>query len=179
MWVCVGCGGIISCSDWHKIVLLFRSILHVILKVMPHTAHRRSLLSAAGSNSSRTHLARSSTVHLECSDTMRSRKAQCQALQDSPETGNTYNIYISQSRNQKKLRWREKRAPKRVQAAQQQQCGYACIQARLISTNPGSMEEAYEYRLPRGTCFAVRSLELVPLAGRLWMSWCVWGWADF
>ena len=22
MWVCFGCGGILSCSDWHKIVLL-------------------------------------------------------------------------------------------------------------------------------------------------------------
>ena len=97
MWVCAGCGGILSCSDWHKIVLLFRSILHVILKVMPHTAHRRSLLSAAGSNSSRTHLARSSTVHLECSDTMRSRKAQCQAPPDNPETGDAYHSRESRS----------------------------------------------------------------------------------
>ena len=48
MWVCFGCGGILSCFDWHKIVLLFP--LHVILKVM-HTAHRRSLLSAATSSS--------------------------------------------------------------------------------------------------------------------------------
>ena len=64
------------------------------------------------------------------------------------------------------------------QATQQQQCGYACVQARLISTNPGSMEEACEYGLPRGTCFAARSLELVAVAGRPWISSCVWGWAD-
>ena len=74
MWVCVGCGGIISCSDWHKIVLFFPlHAMHVILKVVPHTAHRRSLLSAARSSSSRRHVARSSTVRVESSDTMRSR----------------------------------------------------------------------------------------------------------
>ena len=73
-----------------KSFFCFRSILHVILKVMPHTAHRRSLLSAARSSSSRRHLARSSTVHVESCDTMRSRKAQCQAPPDNPETGDTY-----------------------------------------------------------------------------------------
>ena len=50
---------------------------------------------------------------------------------------------------------------------QLQQCGYVCIQARLISTNPGNMEEACEYGLPRGTCFVARRLELVAVAGRL------------
>ena len=69
---------------------------------------------------------------------------------------------------------RENRAPKRIQqAAQQQQCGYVCIQAKLIATNPGSMEEACEYGLPRGTCFVACRLELVAVAGRLWISWCV------
>ena len=73
----------------------FRSILHVILNVMPHTAHRRSLLSAARSSSSSSrHLARSSTVHVEYFDTMHSRKVQRQAPPDSPETGNTYFVYI-------------------------------------------------------------------------------------
>ena len=92
MWACVGCGEIFSCSDWHKVVLLY-----VILKVMPHNAHRRSLLSAARSSSSRRHLARSSTVHVESSDTMRSRKAQCQAPPDNPETGDTYHSRESRS----------------------------------------------------------------------------------
>ena len=41
------------------------------------------------------------------------------------------------------------------------------------------MEEAWEYGLPRGTCFVARRLELVAVAGRLWISWCVLGWADF
>ena len=50
---------------------------------------------------------------------------------------------------------------------------------RLISTNPGSMEEACEYGLTRGTCFVARRLELVAVAGRLWISWCVLGGADF
>ena len=72
-----------------KSLFCFRSILHVSLKVMPHTAHRSSLLSAARS-SIRRRLARSSTVHVESSDTMRSRKAQCQAPPDNPETGDTY-----------------------------------------------------------------------------------------
>ena len=73
-----------------KSFFCFRSLLHVILNVMPHIAHRRSLLSAARSSSSRRHLARSSRLHVEYSDAMRSRKAQCQAPPDSPETG----IYI-------------------------------------------------------------------------------------
>ena len=73
-----------------KSFFCFRSILHENLKVMPHTAHRLSLLSATRSSSIRRHLARSSTAHVESSDTMRSRKAQCQAPPDNPETGDTY-----------------------------------------------------------------------------------------
>ena len=49
---------------------------------------------------------------------------------------------------------------------------------RPIFTNPGSME-AGECGLTRGTCFAARRLELVAVAGLLWMSWCVLGGADF
>ena len=41
---------------------------------------------------------------------------------------------------------------------------------RPISTNPASME-AGECGLTRGTCFATRRLELVVVAGRLWISW--------
>ena len=66
-----------------------------------------------------------------------------------------------------------------TKAAQQQQCEYVCIKARLISTNPGSMEEACEYGLPRGMRFVARRLELVAVTGRLWISLCVFGWADF
>ena len=101
--------------------------LYVILKVMPLTAHRGSLLKAgAAEDASR------AAVHVEPSDTMCVRKAQCQAPPDNPETGDTYEV----SRERKKLRWPESRAPKRIQAAQQQ-CEYVCIQARPISTNPG------------------------------------------
>ena len=94
------CGNVLDAAGLFRVLtgtksfFCFRSILHVILKVMPLTAHRRSLLSAARSSSSRRHLARSSTVHVESFDTMRSWKAQCQAPPDSPETGNTY-IYHS------------------------------------------------------------------------------------
>ena len=41
---------------------------------------------------------------------------------------------------------------------------------RLISPNPGSMEE---YGLPRGTCFVARRIEMVEVAGLLWSSWWV------
>ena len=47
-----------------------------------------------------------------------------------------------------------------------------------ISTNPGSME-AGEYGLTRGTCFVARCLEVVAVAGLMWVSWCVFGGAGF
>ena len=46
--------------------------------------------------------------------------------------------------------------------------------ARPISINPGSME-AGEYGLTRGTCFVERHLEMVAVAGLLWISSCVLG----
>ena len=49
---------------------------------------------------------------------------------------------------------------------------------RPIFTNPGSME-AGEYGLTRGTCFVVCCLEVVAVAGLLFISWCVLGGADF
>ena len=49
---------------------------------------------------------------------------------------------------------------------------------RPISTNPGSME-AGKYELKRGTCFVSRRLEVVRVAGLLWVSWCVLGAAGF
>ena len=83
---CFRCGGIFWYSDWHKIVILFSATLHVILKVMPHTAHGRSLLqeAAAAEDASR------AAVHVESSDTMHSQKAQCLAPPDNPETGDAY-----------------------------------------------------------------------------------------
>ena len=44
MWVCVGCGGIISCSDWHRIFLLFP--LHIAYNFESYAAHRTPPLSA-------------------------------------------------------------------------------------------------------------------------------------
>ena len=49
---------------------------------------------------------------------------------------------------------------------------------RPMSTNPGSMEVA-DYGLTRGTCFVARRLEMVAVAGLLWISWCVAGAAGF
>ena len=49
---------------------------------------------------------------------------------------------------------------------------------RPIFTNPVSME-AGEYGLTRGTWVFARRLEVVAVAGLLWISWCVLGGADF
>ena len=49
---------------------------------------------------------------------------------------------------------------------------------RPISTNPVSME-AGEYGLTRGTWVFARLLEVVAVAGRLWIQSCLLGWADF
>ena len=38
MWVCFGCGGILSCSDWHKIVPLF--LLQIASNFESYAAHR-------------------------------------------------------------------------------------------------------------------------------------------
>ena len=35
------------------------------------------------------------------------------------------------------------------------------------------------YRLTRGTCFVAHRLDVVAVAGLLWISWCVLGGADF
>ena len=39
--------------------------------------------------------------------------------------------------------------------------------------------EAGEYGLKRGTCFVASRLEVVAVAGLLWISWCVLGGAGF
>ena len=49
---------------------------------------------------------------------------------------------------------------------------------RPISTNPVSME-AGEYGLTRGTWFFARRLEVVAVAGLLWLSRCAFGEAGF
>ena len=49
---------------------------------------------------------------------------------------------------------------------------------RPIFTNPGSMG-AGKYGVTRGTCFVARRLEVVAVAGLLWISWRLLGGADF
>ena len=49
---------------------------------------------------------------------------------------------------------------------------------RPISTNPGSIE-AGEHELTRRTCFVARRLEVVTVAGLLWISWRVLNAAGF
>ena len=57
---------------------------------------------AAATEQQKTRRAHSSTAH-ESSDPVRSRKGQCQALPDNPETEYTYHKW------KEKLRWRESR----------------------------------------------------------------------
>ena len=45
---------------------------------------------------------------------------------------------------------------------------------RPIAMNPGSIE-AGEYGLTSGTCCVARRLDVVAVAGLLWISWCVLG----
>ena len=83
-------------------------------------------------------------------------------------------IYIRVSQQRKtKPRCPEIRAPKRTQtgsaAAEVRVYTYVCIQTRPVSTNPGCMTEACEYGLTRGTCFVARRLEVVAVAGLLWI----------
>ena len=49
---------------------------------------------------------------------------------------------------------------------------------RPNSTNPGSMD-AGEHGLTRGTCFVARRLEVVAVAGLLWISCCGLGASGF
>ena len=51
---------------------------------------------------------------------------------------------------------------------------------RPISTNPGSVNsEAGEYGLTRGACFVARRHEVVSVAGLPWISWRVFGAAEY
>ena len=72
-------------------------------------------------------------------------------------------IRVSQQRKTK-LRWPENSIEHQTYtggaAAAVRVYTYVCIQARPISTNPGSMEEECEYGLPSSTCFNARRLEV-------------------
>ena len=48
-----------------------------------------------------------------------------------------------------------------------------CIQARAISTNPVFTAEECEYGLTSETCFTARVLEVVAVAGLLWIYFVV------
>ena len=95
-------------------------------------------------------------------------------------------IRVSQQRKTK-LRWPENSIEHETYtggaaAAAVQVYTYVCIQARPISTNPRSMEEVCEYGLPSGTCFTARRLEVVAVAGLLWIYFVVYFfsvWWDF
>ena len=93
---------------------------------------------------------------------MRSRKARCQSPPDNPETGDKYEYHSRERRScagheivQSTTTYTGGAAAAAVRVYT-----YVCIQARPISTNPGSMEEECEYGLPSSTCFHARRLEV-------------------
>ena len=109
---------------------------------------------------------------------MRSRKAQCQAPPGNAETGETYEYHSRERRScagQKMVPGIEHQNIHRRRSSSSSASiyiiytRYVCIQARSISPNTGSMEEEYDYGLPSGTCFTPRRLEVVAVAGLLWI----------
>ena len=106
---------------------------------------------------------------------MCSRKAQCQGRPDNPETGDTYEYHSRERRScaGQKIVQSTKTYTGGAAAAAVRVYTYVRIQARPISTNPRSMEEESEYGLPNGTCFTARRLEVVAVAGLLWIYFVV------
>ena len=103
---------------------------------------------------------------------MRSRKAHCQAPLDNPGTGDTYEYHSRERRScggQKIVYSTKTYTGGAAAAAAMRVYTYVCIQARPISTNPGSVEEECKYGLPSGTCFTARRLEVVVVAELLWI----------
>ena len=153
-----GCGGISGVLISTRL-LFYCAPLHVILKFMPHTA---ALCCKKQQQKKTPRMQRyTSSLLIPCTH----GKLNVKYHRKTPKP----DIHITA---EKELRWREIRAPKRIQAAQQQ-CKCVCIQTGPISINPGSMEEAREYGQTHGTCFVARRLEVVAVAGLLWISWCV------
>ena len=95
--VCFGWGEVFWCSDWHEIVFLFPLHLRPVetLCRTPQAAALCSLLleAAAAEDASR------AAVLVESCDTMRSRKAQCQAPPDNPETGDIHEYHSRERRS--------------------------------------------------------------------------------
>ena len=138
------------------------------LNVMPHTASRRSLLSAVRSSSSRRRLARSSTrrVLIPCAHGKLNVKHHRTTLKPAIHTSITAEKDEAALASTKTYTGGGAAAGVRVYT-------YVCIQARPLSTNSRFMEEECEYGLPSGTCFTARRLEVVAVAGLLWIYFVV------
>ena len=161
------CGEMFRCSDWHEIAIWFRSILMPVRTLCrtPQAAAVCSLLkeAAAAEDASR------AAVHVESCDDLRSRKAQCQKPPDNPKIGDTYEYHSREKRicAGQKIVYSTNTYTDGAAAAAVRVYRYVCIQAGTISTNSRSMEEECQHRLPSGTCFTARRLEVVAVAGPL------------
>ena len=137
------------------------------LNVMPHIASRRSLPSAVRSSSRRRRLARSSArrVLIPCVHGKLNVKHHRTTLKPAIHTSITAEKDEAALASTKTYTGGAAAAGVRVYT-------YVCIQARLIYTNPRSME-ASEYELTRWTCFVARRLEVVAVDGLLWIYFMV------
>ena len=89
----------------------------------------------------------------------------------NPETGDTYEYHSRERRScaGQKIVYNTKTYRGGAAAAAVRVFTHVCIQARPISTNTRYMEEEFGYRLPSGTCFTARRVEVVAVAGLLWI----------
>ena len=96
MWVCFGSGGILSCSDWHKIVLLFP--LHIARNFENHAAHRTPPLFAVCSQ--KQHQKDTSRAAVQCTSSLLIPCAHVDLNvkhHRTTETGDTYHSRESRS----------------------------------------------------------------------------------
>ena len=101
---------------------------------------------------------------------MRSRKAQCQAPPDNPEIGDTY--HSSRGKNC---------AGEKIEQHQTYTIsGTAAVRVRMYVYKRGRFPQTRdlwrkrcEYGLTRWTCFTARRLEVVAVAGLLWIYFVV------
>ena len=141
--------------------LVFRLARNRCFVSAPFDAGLNVMLHTVISSSSRRRLARSSTRQV----------LSYHGLMESSMSSTTgqprHRRYIRVSQQRKtKLRWPENSIEHQNVHRRRSRSSSS---ASPISTNPRSMEEECEYGLPSGTCFTARRLEVVAVAGLLWI----------
>ena len=128
--MCVGCGGITSCSDWHKIVLLFP--LHIARNFESYAAHHTPPISAVccqKQQQQKTPRAQQYTSSLVITCAHGKLNVKHHRTTPKPEIHTS----ITAEKDEAALPRKYYRSPKRTQAQQQQQqCEYihTCVYKR-------------------------------------------------